>query len=494
VRDVSRPKSPTRTLTSILVEGGIVTETQVEQALARQRETGNLIGESIVELGFTSEENIGWALSKQLGIPYVDVRPEAIDAEQVRRFPEQVLRRIQAVPLFGSRSELTVAMADPTDQDAVAELRQIVGGSLSLVIGSPGSLRRAIDAVYGAKTGSANSEAMLKVGTAGARESTLEAARRDVVWDRAGANFLLFHVHGARRKNASEIHFTPAEGALSVHYRLDAGLEPQPPERPEAALYLRARLGVLGIFDLEGTSELTSHGSIPIDVGPDHMVLNVSHCRTTSGIATVVRLSPRPAEVPELNALGVSPIAEAEIRDMVEGPEGIVIVHGPPRCGGSMVLASLAALAAGQERRMLAIEPSGSTPFPEQVTRVVYAKREDALSTWAELTVGQGADVAILDDFLLGESVADVLCGASVGRLLFVRTDWLDGKSLLKHLVKSPHGRAVFADRPFALLGLPAARRDGSRLWDPSDSRAGAVTATILSDEDRDAIANEKRV
>jgi len=79
---VTRPKSPTRTLTSILVEAGIVTEAQVEQALARQRETGSLIGETIVELGFTSEENIGWALSKQLGIPYVDVRPEAIDAEQ----------------------------------------------------------------------------------------------------------------------------------------------------------------------------------------------------------------------------------------------------------------------------------------------------------------------------------------------------------------------------------------------------------------------------
>jgi MSHA biogenesis protein MshE len=491
VRDVSRPKSPTRTLTSILVEGGIVTENQVEQALARQRETGNLIGETIVELGFTSEENIGWALSKQLGIPYVDVRPEAIDAEQVRRFPEQVLRRIQAVPLFGSRSELTVAMADPTDQDAVAELRQIVGGSLSIVIGSPGSLRRAIDAVYGAKTGASVAEAVSK--SAGASESSHEAARRDVVWDRAGANFLLFHLHGARRKNASEIHFMPGEGELLVHYRTDAGLEPQQPERPEAALYLRARLGVLGIFDVEGTGDLASHGSIPIDVGPDRMMLNVSHCRTTSGIATVVRLSPRPAQVPELNELGVSPIAEAEIRDMVEGPEGIVIVHGPPRCGGSLVLASLAALAAGPHRRMLAIEPSGSTPYPEQVTRVIYAKREDALSSWAELAVGQGADVVMLDDFLLGESVTSALCGASVGRLLFVRTDWLDGKSLLKHLVQSPHGRAVFADRPFALLGLPVARRDGSRLWGSSDSHAGALTATILSDEDRDAIANEKR-
>jgi len=488
---VTRPKSPTRTLTSILVEAGIVTEAQVEQALARQRETGSLIGETIVELGFTSEENIGWALSKQLGIPYVDVHPEAIDAEHVRRFPEQVLRRVQAVPLFGSRSELTVAMADPADQDAVQELKQVAGGTLSLVIGSPGSLRRAIDAIYGASKrtspGGKPEHHSSPSGDGG------EVNPRDVVWDRAGTNFLLFHLHSARKKNASEIHFTPTDGVLAIHYRTDTGLEPQAPERPEAALYLRARLGVLGIFDLEGTGDVVSGGSIAVDVGPDHMVLNVSHCRASVGITTVIRLSPHASGVPELNALGVSPIAEAEIRDMVDGPEGIVIVHGPPRSGGSLVLASLAALAKRPERRMIAIESSSTTPYPEQVSRVAYAKREEALATWSEIVVGQGADVAILDDFLLGDSIAEALSGASVGRLVFVRTDWLDGKSLLRYLVRTRHGRAVFADRPFALLGLPAARREGSRVWNTSDERAGGLSATILTDEDRDAIVNEKR-
>jgi len=488
---VTRPKSPTRTLTSILVESGIVNESQVEQALARQRETGHLIGESLVELGFTSEENIGWALSKQLGIPYVDVRPEAIDAEQVRRFPEAVLRRVQAVPLFGSRSELTVAMADPTDQDAVLELKQVAGGALSLVIGSPGSLRRAIDSVYGP------SKRASGVDGPEARQAhkagTVEAAPKDVVWDRAGTNFLLFHLHTARKKNASEIHFTPMDGVLAIHYRTDTGLEAQAPERPEAALYLRARLGVLGVFDLDGTADVVSRGSIEVEVGPDRMVLNVSHCRTTGGITTVIRLCPRTVAVPELHALGCSPIAEAEIRDMVEGPEGVVIVHGPPRAGGSLVLASLAALAARPNRRMIAIEPNGSTPYPDQVTRVTYGSREDALHSWSDIVTGQGADVVMLDDVLLGDSIAETLCGASVGRLLFVRTDWLDGKSLLSYLAQTRHGRAVFADRPFALLGLPAARREGSRVWDVSEDRSGGLSAVILTDDDRDAIANEKR-
>ncbi len=488
---MTRPKSPTRTLTSILVEAGIVTESQVEQALARQRETGCMIGETIVELGFTSEENIGWALSKQLGIPYVDVRPDAIDPEQVRRFPEQTLRRVQAVPLFGSRSELTVAMADPTDQDAIHELKQIVGGALSLVIGSPGSLRRAVDSVYGpSRRAPANAKTE---SSAPSSDGGAELGPRDVVWDRAGTNFLLFHLHSARKKNASEVHFTPMDGVLAIHYRTDAGLEAQGPERPEAALYLRARLGVLGIFDLEGTSDMVSRGSIEVEVGPDRMILNVSHCRSSAGVTTVIRISPRTATVPELNALGVSPIAEAEIRDMLDGPEGIVIVHGPPRAGGSLVLASLAELAKRPERRMIAIEPWGSTLYPEQVTRVVYGKREDALSSWGEIVVGQGADVVILDDFLLGESIADALSSAAVGRLVFVRTDWLDGKSLLQFLAKTHNGRAVFADRPFALLGLPTARREGSRVWNVTEDSSGGLSATILTDEDRDAIVNEKR-
>jgi len=489
---VNRPKSPTRTLTSILVETGIVNESQVEQALARQRETGQLIGESIVELGFTSEENIGWALSKQLGIPYVDVRPEAIDAEQVRRFPEAVLRRVQAVPLFGSRSELTVAMADPTDQDAVQELKQVAGGALSLVIGSPGSLRRAIDAVYGPNRKGAMGGAS-EARQAAARPGEAETPPRDVVWDRAGTNFLLFHLHSARKMDASEIHFTPVDGVLAIQYRTDRGLEAQQPERPEAALYLRARLGVLGIFDVEGTNEFVSRGTIEVEVGPDRMVLHVSHCRTAAGISTVVRLSPRPAAAPELHMLGVSPIAEAEIRDMVEGPEGVVIVHGPPRAGGSLVLASLAALAATPARRMLAIEPSGSAPYPAQVTRVTYGTREDVIPSWSDIVTGQGADVVMLDEVLLGDSIQDVLCGASVGRLLFVRTDWLDGKALLRYLARTRHGRAVFADRPFALLGLPTARREGSRVWNTQEDRSGGLSATILTDEDRDRIVNENR-
>jgi len=84
---VSETRSARKTLASILVDGGIVTQGQVDAAFQRQLETGRLIGESLVELGHTSEENIGWGLSKQLGIPYVDIQTGAADLELVRSFP-----------------------------------------------------------------------------------------------------------------------------------------------------------------------------------------------------------------------------------------------------------------------------------------------------------------------------------------------------------------------------------------------------------------------
>ena len=467
----------TRTLTSILVECGIVTDEQVAQALARQRDTGLLIGETLVELGFTTEENIGWALSRQLGFPYADVHPSSVDPEMVKRFPEGLLRRIQAVPLFGTEEEITFAMADPTDVDAVAELKAAAGIPVSLVIGGPASIRRVLDSVYGPpESGSPHA-------------APPPTSRRDIVWDRAGTNFLAYHLHAAVQARASEIHFIPAGSDLTVAYRTDAGLVTQTPEQPETSLYLRARLGVLGIPDVDD-GRASSWGAAIVELGPDRVAVSACHSRTDAGVATVLRLAPAPVEAPDLSLLGLSPIGEAEIREFIDGPEGLIVVTGPPRAGGSLVLASLAALAARADRRTLVFEPAHLLPYPPGTIRIPAT---DA-ARWEQLAVGLGADVVALDGVVNGEQVETLLHGAAVGRLVFVRTDWLDPKALLAHLTRSRAGRSALRDRPFALIALPAARREGSAVWvDPSraEIQAGSLQVTILSDEKRDALAKE---
>jgi type IV pilus assembly protein PilB len=485
---VSETGQTKRTLASILIDGGIVTPEQVDAAFQQQLETGRLIGESLVEMGFTTEENIGWALSKQLGIPYVDLATGAADLDLLGRFPESLLRRIQATPLFQNGEEMVIAMSDPTDPEAVSEIRQAAGMPVSLVIGCPASIRRVLDNFYGPERPSrdamASRESAESVTTAMAPAGE---QRHRVVWDRSGSTFFLYHVHTARAALASEIHFVPEPGGISVHYRTDKGLEPRGVEQPETMLYLRTRLAHLGAPDIE-SGKIAVSGHVVADLSGERVHVGVCHARGKAGVTTVLRLHADRAEAPDLSLLGLSPLGEAEIREFVEGPEGLVIVHGPPRAGGSTVLASLASLAMKPERRVIAIEPWHTAPYPTGVTRVQFPAGEAASMDWRALVVGLGADVVVLDDLLHGDAVAELLDGAAVGRLVFARTGWLDGRALLERLANSPNGRAVLRDRPFAMIALPTARHEGSAAWvdhDEAEHRAGILEVTVLSDEER---------
>jgi len=398
--------------------------------------------------------------------------------ELLNRFGEALLRRVQAVPLFRSHDEIVIATADPTDSEPVAELREAARARTTLVIGCPSAIRRALDAVFGPE----RIEAAPRSTTPG---------RFDVVWDRAGTSFLLYHLHTARGRRASEIHFIPSSEGLSIHYRTDKGLEPQGAERPETSGFLRQRLAYLGAPDLAEGDSATAWGSIGIDVAGARVHVGVCHCRAESGVTTVLRLTPLPAAAPDLSTLGLSPIGEAEIRDFVEGPEGLVIVHGPPRSGGSTVLASLAALAARPGRRTLVLEPASSAPYAPGTTRIRFTAADAAENDWERLAVGLGADVVVPDDVLRGRAIEGVLSSATVGRLVFAKTDWLDGRRLLADLASSRNGRVVLRDRPFAMIALPVSRREGSAVWATpveAEGDAGILEATILTEEARDAL------
>jgi len=367
----------------------------------------------------------------------------------------------------------------------VAQLREAAGSKVELVIGCPTSIRRTLDSVFGPER-----ENVAPSGTHGTGADASSSPAHRVVWERSGSSFLLYHIHAARSAKASEIHFVPGPSGLAVLYRTDGGMEHKGIDQADTGTYLRTRLAHLGAPDLEAGT-VSAWGHVIVAVGNDRTHVGVCHCRTATGVTTVLRLVPEAKDAPDLSVLGLSPIGEAEIRDLVEGPEGIVIVHGPPRAGGTTVLASLAALANRDDRRTVVFEPWPVAPYPAGVTRVAFGSSSASAPEWERLAVGLGAVVVVLDDVLRGDSIADVLGGATVGRLVLARTDWLDARRLLAFLAKSPNGRAALRDRPFAMVALPAARREGSDVWTApadSDTQPGLLHATVLTEEERDAL------
>ncbi|HEY7728898.1 MAG TPA: ATPase, T2SS/T4P/T4SS family [Candidatus Eisenbacteria bacterium] len=510
------PTAPSgQSLAQILIETGVVSEAQVEQARTRQRATGGRLGEALVDLGLATEESIGRALARSLGVPYTNVDLSAVDPAVVVRFPEGLLRRALAMPLIDSGGQIVVAMADPSDRSALAELQKAAQAPIAVVVGAPAAIRRALTEWRGEASESApavpaasvpaNPSSLSRSASAPPRPAAASGAPRTAAAPPrpavqpprpAGVELLLRHLEAARGTRASEIHLVPADAeSYGVFYRTDQGLVERDSTPAAAVRALREQLHTLGVPDLARPEDSFAQGSAALSVGDARIQFEATHCRSTAGVATMLRLGPRLDVAPQVSTLGLTPLAEAELTEMCEGPEGIVIVHGPPRTCGTTVLAALTALAARDDRRIVVLEPTSHAPYPPGSTRVRFGSREQAARIWCDIMLGQGADVMVLDGVLHGEAIEALLGGGTIGRLVFARTDWLDGKELLRFLARSRHAPSALRDRPIVLVGLPPGRLEGTSVWSAAEEgglRPGMLTGTLLSIEDRDALLAQR--
>ena len=134
---------------AILFKSQIITEQELRAALEAQKVSGGRVGEALVRVGAVTQEDIDWALANQLNIPYVRLKEENIDAEAVARVPEQLARRYHLFPVFFSGDELSVAMTDPLNKEAIDELSRVTGCQIAISVGLKREIREMQDLVYG---------------------------------------------------------------------------------------------------------------------------------------------------------------------------------------------------------------------------------------------------------------------------------------------------------------------------------------------------------
>lgn len=437
-----------KNITVILLEAGVVTPEQVEFGVLRQRETGLRIGETLVEMGVVTEEDVGWALSRQLGLTFADIDPVALDPGLVRAFHETVLRRCDAVPLVRVDGMVTLAVADPTDDKALERLESVAGARLSLVIGTPTAIRRALDHVFGpapAALGPTVSATPLP-------PAPNHPRLYDVVWERSGDTFLAFHVASARQLGAREIHFVTRGGQLHVLMRQGRALVESAVEPIHMIDSVLARVEALG-GPVADSLHVEGRFQCPLPFG--EVTLDASLLTTSEGTQIVLVLPPEPpgsgAPIAALEGLGVDPTDAAELREALSLGAGLLLLGGPRGSGGSSLLTALAAAGTPPGARVLAIAVTSSGAAPAGGTRLLLP-RDEAAAAWPGIAAAQRADVVLLDGVLDGAAIDGVLDGAVSRRLVLVRTDWADTQALLERLLAQPGARSVLARRLLAVV------------------------------------------
>lgn len=135
-------------LGEILINYKIITPQQLKAALDIQKSTEKRIGEILMEKGWVSQDEINWTLGRQLDLPYMHINLESIDHELSRKVPEYTMRKFNFLPLIKLDNEITIAMADPTDEEAKMVIQQIFGKKIRIVLASYKNINESLDLLF----------------------------------------------------------------------------------------------------------------------------------------------------------------------------------------------------------------------------------------------------------------------------------------------------------------------------------------------------------
>lgn len=137
-------------LGDLLVKEKVITPEQLDQAIKMQKESGSRLGSALVKLGFLSDEDVTNFLSRQYGVPAINLSYFEIDGSVVKLVPYDTAKRYQILPLSRVGASLTIAMVDPTNVFAMDDIKFMTGFNIEPVVASESSILAGIDKAYGA--------------------------------------------------------------------------------------------------------------------------------------------------------------------------------------------------------------------------------------------------------------------------------------------------------------------------------------------------------
>src|SRR3954470_23009141 len=376
-----------------LLKEKLITPEQLQQALTQQKSNGGKLGYNLVKMGFVKDEQITALLSKQYGVPAINLASFKIDLTIIKLVPTETARKYQIIPLSRSGSTLTIAMTDPTNVFAMDDIKFMPGYTVEPVVASEVAITDAIEKYYpSGKAGAGGAGAKGgKPGDKPATGSTLEMASRGLEELQASlggaddvevleelqeisaealarqgedapvvrlVNVVLM---SAIQKGASDIHIEPYEKELRVRYRIDGILYNimAPPMKYRDAIVSRVK--IMSKLDI-AEKRLPQDGRIKIRYNeqgePKEIDFRVSVLPTLFGEKIVLRLLDKDKLMLDMTKLGFEPESLTKFEEAIARPWGMVLVTGPTGSGKTNTLySSIAKINTPETNIMTAEDP-----------------------------------------------------------------------------------------------------------------------------------------
>jgi type IV pilus assembly protein PilB len=330
-------------LGNLLLREKLITKEQLVKALEEQKLMGGRLGVQIVKLGYIKEEDLISFLSKQYGVPSVNLAEFEVDESVIKLVPEDVATKHQIIPINRAGSTLIIAMSDPSNIFAIDDIKFLTGYNVEVVVASDSSIREAIDKYY-------DQSASLTSVMSDLEDVDLEVVEEADDFDLKElakateeapvVKLVNLILTDAVKKEASDIHLEPYEKEFRVRYRIDGVLYEvmRPPLKLKNAI--TSRVKIMSDLDI-AERRLPQDGRIKLKLGKGReMDYRVSVLPTLFGEKVVLRLLDKSTLQLDMTKLGFEERALQDFKDAIHRPYGMVLVTGPTGSGKTTTLYS----------------------------------------------------------------------------------------------------------------------------------------------------------
>lgn len=407
----------------------LITADQLQIALHEQKREGSVLGSVLMRLGFLDEETLATVLAERTGFRTIDLKNILMDPDLIQKLPKAVAQRCRAVPVFCDDQSLEVAMADPYDVVAMDEICRYFPRTLDFVplVASATEIEELLNRASGL-VGSL--DGILKEMENGG--ASLEPNTK--AWQHPVVRLVNTILYDAVRGNVSDIHLEPESSFVRLRYRLDGAL------RQIRALHLSHwpeishRLKIMAGMNIADTRSLQD-GRFEMQVGGASIDFRMSVMPTAKGENIVIRILDHRRALLPLEKLGFSDVATAHLNQILERPEGIILVTGPTGCGKTTSLYSMLSRISTVEINIMTLEE----PIEYQLSLIRQtAIQEEQGLTFAEGVRGvlrQDPDVLLIGEIRDGDTAQMALRAAMTGHRVFSTLHCNDALGALPRLI-----------------------------------------------------------
>ncbi len=422
-----------RRLGDLLIEVGLITQEQLEEAISLQSKKGIRLGQALIELKYLDEQQLLEVLEYQLGIPHINLGDNLLNPDIIDLIPREIAYKHKVIPVDKRGERLVIATADPFNVFAIDEIREITGLNVELLLATERDIEESITRHYGVQ---GVAETVIQTLEEDDEEEFESEAELRQMGDEAPivrlANLILSQ--GIREK-ASDIHIEPQEKDVRIRYRIDGFLREvmRTPRRSQMALV--SRLKILAKLDIS-ERRLPQDGQIKMTVDNREVELRVSTMPTIYGEKVVLRILDKSNFLLDVDKLGFCPVNKALWKDAMRRPYGMILVTGPTGSGKTTTLYATLAALNKTERNIVTVEDPVELMLPGINQVGINNKAGLTFANALRAIVRQDPDIVMVGEIRDQETASIAVQAALTGHLVLSTLHTNDAAGTLTRLVE----------------------------------------------------------